>query len=129
MYTFDNESCSFVEVETSPWDKVRKFAWIAFFAVLVAGAATLGLDRVIDTPEELALLDENRVLQQQLESEQQLLEYAQFADGSRGSKAGDFSLFAGPSKLRQIAIPTTLSGAEFSNNAGVTDPVKSLKEG
>ena len=74
MYTFDNETCSFVEVETSPWEKARKFALVAFFAILVAGAATLGLDRVIDTPEELALLDENRVLQQQLESVNQRLD-------------------------------------------------------
>jgi maleylacetate reductase len=64
-----------------------------------------------------------------INSEQELTEYAQFADGSRGAKAGDMSLFNGPSTLRQIAIPTTLSGAEFSNNAGVTDVEKSLKEG
>jgi murein DD-endopeptidase MepM/ murein hydrolase activator NlpD len=73
-YTFDNESCSFVEVESTPWEKVRKLVWVAFFAILVAGVATLGLDRVIDTPEELALLDENRVLQQQLESVNQRLD-------------------------------------------------------
>jgi maleylacetate reductase len=85
---------------------------------------TLGGGSVIDAAKAVQL-----GLQQKLESEQQLLDYAQFADGSRGSKAGDFSHFSGPSKLRQIAIPTTLSGAEFSNNAGVTDPVKSLKEG
>ena len=85
---------------------------------------TVGGGSVIDAAKTVQL-----ALQQRLESEQQLLDYAQFADGSRGSKAGDFSLFKEPSKLRQIAIPTTLSGAEFSNNAGVTDPVKSLKEG
>jgi len=67
-YTFDNESCSFVEVETSPWDRVRRASWIGFFALFVAVVATLGLDRIIDTPEELALLDENLALQQQLES-------------------------------------------------------------
>lgn len=67
-YTFDNESCSFVEVETSPWDKVKKASRVALFAVLIAVFATLGLDRIVDTPEELALLDENRILQQQLES-------------------------------------------------------------
>lgn len=85
---------------------------------------TIGGGSVIDAAKAVQL-----ALQQGLESEQQLLDYAQFADGSRGSKAGDFSLFAEPSSLRQVAIPTTLSGAEFSNNAGVTDPVRSLKEG
>ncbi|MBT8145735.1 MAG: iron-containing alcohol dehydrogenase [Gammaproteobacteria bacterium] len=85
---------------------------------------TIGGGSVIDAAKAVQL-----ALQQGLQTEQQLLDYAQFADGSRGSKAGDFSLFTEPSTLRQIAIPTTLSGAEFSNNAGVTDPVKSLKEG
>ena len=85
---------------------------------------TVGGGSVIDAAKAVQL-----ALQQQLVSEQQLLDYAQFADGSRGSKAGDFSLFSEPSELRQVAIPTTLSGAEFSNNAGVTDPVRSLKEG
>ena len=85
---------------------------------------TAGGGTIIDAAKAVQL-----ILQQNLESEQQLLDYAQFADGSRGSKSGDFSLFKEPSPLRQIAIPTTLSGAEFSNNAGVTDPEKSLKEG
>ena len=85
---------------------------------------TVGGGSVIDAAKAVQL-----ALQQKLETEQQLLDYAQFADGSRGCKAGNFSLFSEPSLLRQIAIPTTLSGAEFSNNAGVTDPVKTLKEG
>lgn len=68
LYTFDDESCSFVEVVTTPWERARKYAWLAVFALLVGAAATLTLDRVIDTPEELALLDENRALHQQLTS-------------------------------------------------------------
>ena len=34
----------------------------------------------------------------------------------------------GPSAVRQIAVPTTLSGAEFSNIAGVTDPERGVKD-
>lgn len=34
----------------------------------------------------------------------------------------------GPSAVRQIAVPTTLSGAEFSNIAGVTDPERGIKD-
>lgn len=34
----------------------------------------------------------------------------------------------GPSPVRQIAVPTTLSGAEFSNIAGVTDPDRGIKD-
>ena len=33
-----------------------------------------------------------------------------------------------PSPIRQIAVPTTLSGAEFSNIAGVTDPARGIKD-
>jgi len=34
----------------------------------------------------------------------------------------------GGSPVRQIIVPTTLSGAEFSNLAGVTDPVRGIKD-
>jgi maleylacetate reductase len=33
-----------------------------------------------------------------------------------------------PMRVRQIIVPTTLSGAEFSNLAGVTDPVRGVKD-
>ncbi len=44
------------------------------------------------------------------------------ADGSRTVPP------VGPSAIRQIAVPTTLSGAEFSNIAGVTDPERGIKD-
>jgi maleylacetate reductase len=34
-----------------------------------------------------------------------------------------------PQRLRMIAIPTTLSAAEFSPHAGITDPPRKVKEG
>ena len=34
-----------------------------------------------------------------------------------------------PQALRMIAIPTTLSAAEFSPHAGITDPARKVKEG
>jgi alcohol dehydrogenase class IV len=34
----------------------------------------------------------------------------------------------GASPVRQVAVPTTLSGAEFSNLAGVTDPARGIKD-
>ena len=34
-----------------------------------------------------------------------------------------------PQRLRMIAIPTTLSAAEFSPHAGITDPARKVKEG
>ena len=44
------------------------------------------------------------------------------ADGARTVPA------VGASAVRQIAVPTTLSGAEFSNIAGVTDPARGIKD-
>ena len=85
---------------------------------------TVGGGSVIDAAKTVQL-----ALQHGVHTEEELIEYAQFADGSSGSKAGVPGALTGNSRLRQIAIPTTLSGAEFSNNAGVTDTVKSLKEG
>ncbi|MEN8196547.1 MAG: iron-containing alcohol dehydrogenase, partial [Pseudomonadota bacterium] len=35
----------------------------------------------------------------------------------------------GAMSVRQIVVPTTLSGAEFSNLAGVTDPARGIKDG
>ena len=64
-----------------------------------------------------------------VESQAQLLEYAHYGDGTHGSKYANFSLFKGDSKIRQVAIPTTLSGAEFSNNASVLNTEISAKEG
>jgi maleylacetate reductase len=34
-----------------------------------------------------------------------------------------------PQRLRMIALPTTLSAAEFSAHAGITDPARKVKEG
>jgi len=65
-YTFDNESCSFVEVEHSPLRYVKRTGFIVAFALVAAAIATWGLDNVVQSPQELALMDENAALQQQL---------------------------------------------------------------
>lgn len=64
-----------------------------------------------------------------IESEAQLLRHAQFSDGSRGDLCGTDPVLCRQQPVYQIAVPTTLSAAEFSNNAGVTDTVKGAKEG
>lgn len=80
-----------------------------------------------------SIIDACKVIQLGLEmnvqNEFELLQFAQFADGSRGARAGDYTALPAVPVLRQIAIPTTLSGAEHSCNAGVTDTEKGLKEG
>ena len=68
FYHFDEETCSFVEVPVSRKRHWVRLGWMALFAVLVASAITWGLDGIVKTPEELALLDENQALQRQLRS-------------------------------------------------------------
>ncbi|MBM87927.1 MAG: alcohol dehydrogenase [Gammaproteobacteria bacterium] len=84
----------------------------------------LGGGSIIDACKAVQL-----AINQEITTESQLLEYAQQSDGSRGAKYGDYSLFSTPPKIRQIAVPTTLSGAEYSNNAGVLNTRSSNKEG
>jgi murein DD-endopeptidase MepM/ murein hydrolase activator NlpD len=67
-YHFDEDSCSFVEVIPS-----RKRLWVnvglmVVFAIVLASIVTWGLDTMVKTPEEIALMDENQALQRQLRS-------------------------------------------------------------
>ena len=67
-YTFDERTCSFIEVQES---KKRIAYWalaIGLFALVAASVVTWGFDQVIQTPQELALQDENEALQRQLRS-------------------------------------------------------------
>jgi len=64
-----------------------------------------------------------------ISTENQLMRYAQFSDGSRGDLCGQEPTLVRSKPVFQIAVPTTLSGAEFSNNAGVKDTIKGAKEG
>ncbi len=67
-YTFDEQTCSFIEVQES---KIRIAYWalaIGLFALVAASVVTWGFDQVIQTPQELALQDENEALQRQLRS-------------------------------------------------------------
>ena len=83
---------------------------------------SLGGGSIIDCSKAVQL-----ALDQNINNETELLDYAQLSDGSRGPKWGDFSLFSEPARIRQIAVPTTLSGAEFSNNAAVLDNESAAK--
>ncbi len=99
--------------------------------------AGLGLARKVEADLLVSIgggsvIDACKVIQlaidQDVTTAAELLQYAQGSQG-RGSRVGDSSYFSKPPKIRQIAVPTTLSGAEFSNNAGVLDTQHSAKEG
>lgn len=64
-----------------------------------------------------------------IDSEAELLRHAQFSNGSRGDLCGSVPELRRQQPVFQIAVPTTLSAAEFSNNAGVTDTARGAKEG
>lgn len=64
-----------------------------------------------------------------IQDEAELLRHAQFSNGSRGDLCGTEPDLRRQQSVYHIAVPTTLSAAEFSNNAGVTDKVKGAKEG
>ena len=83
----------------------------------------IGGGSVIDAVKVIQL-----AMDQAVTTGEELLAYAQGSRG-RGSKVGDLSYFSKPARIRQIAVPTTLSGAEFSNNAGVLDTELASKEG
>ncbi len=67
-YIFDNDACSFVEIQKTPLQKARTFLWMGAVSVVCAVVLMIGLDRIVSTPEEMALVDENTALQRQLES-------------------------------------------------------------
>lgn len=100
--------------------------------------AALAMAREADTDIVLAIgggsmIDACKVLQLCLNAginnEEELLRYAQFSDGTRGELCGTSPVCVRSRPVVHIAVPTTLSAAEFSNNAGVTDTGNGAKEG
>jgi murein DD-endopeptidase MepM/ murein hydrolase activator NlpD len=65
-YYYDHEACTFVEVEPKPLrTALRLGVWLGL-ALLLSGVGTWALYESTTTPKEIALQEENRVLQQQL---------------------------------------------------------------
>ncbi len=65
-FYYDHDSCSFVEVKERRAKIYLRTVVIVVAALLLSGALTLGMDRFVQTPQELALMDENAALQKQL---------------------------------------------------------------
>lgn len=70
-YRYDQEACSYVLVEPRRKKSVFLLSVVVLSAVLIGA---LALDHLIKSPEELALLEENRVLQEQLDRVDQRFE-------------------------------------------------------
>lgn len=85
----------------------------------VDALVAIGGGSVIDAAKALRF-----ALNAGVRGEEELLEHARFGDGRRGALVGRTSI----DRVPLIAVPTTLSGAEFSDNAGVTDTRLGRKE-
>ena len=85
---------------------------------------SIGGGSIIDATKAVQLcLNEN------INSEGELLQYGNFADGTRGDKVTHLlESVIDSTRVAHIAVPTTLSGAEYSNIAGVTDSEKGVKD-
>lgn len=70
-FYYDHEACTFVEVQPNRLRSVLRIgAWLGF-ALILAGAGTWFLYETTTTPKEIALKEENRVLQSQIASTSQ----------------------------------------------------------
>jgi murein DD-endopeptidase MepM/ murein hydrolase activator NlpD len=70
-YYYDEQTFSFVELKPRRSKLVKQGGILFLIALVMASFLTWGIDRVIGTPEELALIHENSVLQQQLSTVRQ----------------------------------------------------------
>ena len=65
-YHYDHETCSYVEVEPSRTKLYVQLSAMAVSTLVLALLLALGLDRTVESPQELALQEENVALQEQL---------------------------------------------------------------
>lgn len=65
-YYFDENSCEFREVRESKSGRSLQLFGVVVAVIVLSVGLTLGLDRLMQTPQELALMEENRVLQEEL---------------------------------------------------------------
>lgn len=65
-YYYDEETFSFVELKPKRSKVIKRASLLLIVSLVMAGFMSWGLDKVIGTPQELALLEENSALQEQL---------------------------------------------------------------
>ena len=111
-YHYDHESCSYVEVKPN---RTRLYVQISAMAVSTFVLATLlamGLDRTVESPQELALLEENAALQEQLDlTGQRIKEFALRLDNLSETDQNLYRLLlqadAIPEDVRQVGVGGT----------------------
>jgi len=124
-YHYDPDKCTFVEVQESRRRLYFRSAMAASGVLLLALVLTWGMDQLIRTPQELALLDENKALRQQLgEVSERIADVSGQLEGLRHNdedlyrtllNAGEIS-----SDVRQVGAGGTDAYPEFSRFSAPT---------
>ena len=65
-YYYDEETFSFVELKPKRSKVIQRAALLLLVSLVLAGFLSWGMDKLIGTPQELALMEENSALQSQL---------------------------------------------------------------
>ena len=117
-YYYDHESCSFVE-----WKGRRRrlqvhLVAIALVGLVLSGILTWGMDRLVQTPEELALRTENQALQRQLAQVSRRMEtissdLAQLSETDQELYRSLLQADPIPSDIRQVGVGGSDPYAEF----------------
>jgi len=74
FYYYDHNSCTFVEVRAGKGKLYARAVSLAAAVVVMAALVSWGMDEVVGTPQELALMAENQALQQELATVDQRVE-------------------------------------------------------
>lgn len=90
-YHYDHETCSFVEVKPKRTRLYTQLLATVVGALALTALLTLVFDRAMESPQELALQEENHALQQQLDLAGQRIE--DFATELKELSAADQSLY------------------------------------
>lgn len=90
-YHYDHETCSFVEVQPKRTRFYAQLSAVALGALVLTVLFTLVFDGVMESPQEVALQEENEALQQQLDRAGERID--DFADQLQQLSATDQSLY------------------------------------
>jgi murein DD-endopeptidase MepM/ murein hydrolase activator NlpD len=113
-FYYDHDACCFVEVQTTSRRRLLIGAGIGSGLLIVAIVMTLVMDQFIRTPQEVALMDENVALQDQLEDVQGRIDT--FAGELNGLRSADQNLY------RSLLQAERISDDVLQVGVGGTDP-------
>ncbi len=124
-YYYDHEACAFVEVQPQRRKLVFQSALVLGLALVFAGVGMWAVYETSSTPKEVALVQENRALQHQLEANGQRFtalsdRLDDLAETDRDLYRTIFQADPIPDEVRQVGVGGAMSAAfdGFSEDAG-----------